>query len=348
MAWTALGDCKCATELCAEADRLSVGHSSQSRALWALARAHVHLETGQSEDCAAALDEAEALFSNRSDEGGQFLVSWLRALLLVRQGDAATALARLEALQNHPVVARHADLRASLLESRLQAAVELSDEARIEQLRGYYELLRVRYPSLVRDLTVYRTLARVYVKRSDWSKAERAYRQAILAAQHLRGSLLAQDRERFLRCQEPLLQEAAACLQHAGKEGEAEELRQAFAGPKALKRARLLAREYWNRRYHRSGLALGLMNLICGFAAVILAFVAWPSPPRLEGRDAQAFILAAGVILSAAGVVAGGCWAAFRLLERPTTAVRGAGGPLTLVLGAVPWVVLLLLALTRW
>src|SRR5262249_8450269 len=93
MSWTPLGGCEYATELCAAGDRLPVGHSSQSRALWALARAHIALEIGQPEECVAALDEAEAIFSSRADDGGQFLVSWLRALLLVGQGDAATALA---------------------------------------------------------------------------------------------------------------------------------------------------------------------------------------------------------------------------------------------------------------
>jgi WD40 repeat protein/predicted Ser/Thr protein kinase/tetratricopeptide (TPR) repeat protein len=249
-AWRELGDGERAEALCAEAEAVPLEPTPFSRAYGAVVRAAIARARGKFDHSARALDAAEAGFRELDNDAGVFLVSWARAELLLAEGRAAEAATALDDLAVHPLVMSRPLLQVALVESRLGARVALVDADRIEALREEYERRRRAFPARSRDLRVYQMLGNLYVGRQDWARAEAAYRETLAAARQLYLQLADEaDRERFARCQSPLLAEAAACLRQAGKDDTAAEPATVFAEKKTPQIAPAEAQEKRSRRY---------------------------------------------------------------------------------------------------
>jgi hypothetical protein len=363
-AWRDLGDVERAEALCAEAEALPLEATPFTRAYGAVVRAAVLRAAGKFADCAALLDAAEQGFRDLGHEAGLFLTAWGRAELLLQQGRAAEAVAALDELAGHRLVATRPGLRFALLESRLCARATLPDGDGVEPLRREYE--RYRAPLATRDLRVYRGLARLHVRREEWERAAEAYRTAVAAVRKLYGLLAkSDDGRRFAQGQADLLAEAGTCLRRVGADAEADKLAGALTADTAGDSA-AADRQRRGRRLHRAAWALTAVNAVCAVAlvaavwvlecrAVSPGLVLAPTGERLvlkhpptarefflglplfvEARVGRAWgifltCLVIGVVLVplvSALLAAGG-----RLLP----AVRGRGGSLIFWLALMPW-----------
>jgi WD40 repeat protein len=275
-AWDDLGAVEAAEELCREAEALPPTGWPVLRAWGALVRGAVAGRAGRFAESAALLDEAEAGYRELGQEVGQLLAAWTRADLLRDQGDPAGALRALDALPTQPLPAGvRGAVAAGVLASRLYARAALDDLAGAEALRAEYEAAPPKGVSAARDVRVYRALARLYVRREDWSAAEAAYRKALQAVGKLHALFHnPPEQARYAQAQAGLVDEARACLARLGKDKEDLVLREAVLAPEDVQRRRQAVVQRQQRRQRRSALGLVLVN-----AAVFAGLVAF-LPPR--------------------------------------------------------------------
>jgi hypothetical protein len=364
LAWVELGDAGRAEALCAEAEALPLELTPRTRGTGAIVRAAVFCRAGRLDECARALDSAEAAFREQGGKRRLFLVSCARAELLVSEGRAAEGAKALDALAAHALVAADPVLHLALLESRLGARAALPDGDGVEELRAEYERRRGRFPSLTRDRHVYRTLGQWYARRQDWARAGLAYGEALAAVRKLYALLADKaDQECFAQGQAALLAEAGDCLRQLGKAEDAEKLATFFTAPEA--RAPTPA-EVRQTRGRRLGWALTAVNALVAVALTVLvrvlelraedpAVVTGPAGQSLElkhpgtfrefmiglplfaeGRLGHAwgmFLLALGLSVLAVSLVGGLSFAVGLILP----ALRKRGGQLLFFLALLPW-----------
>lgn len=335
-AWIDLGDAGQAELLLVEADRIPGNRTPLLENVGALVRALVDAGAGRTEWSAAALARAESGFQAAGDETGLFLVRLQRVEEQLERGDAAMARASLEALRRERVLTQHRDLEAILLATELSAAAR-SGEAEIETLSGRYQRLRLRYPSLERDLRVYRTLAGFFARREEWVRAEPFYEEALTAAHRLHASLPKdEDRVRFQNCQEGLLREAETCLRWVGGDSAVESLPLVFPSPEQLALKRRLDLEQHSRRRHRLGLISALGSFLFGLILFGLSLL-WLIRMGADRPDDWALMLAPHVMLICFSLPAILFSLLLPLCWRLWPGLRTRGGTFSLFLGLLPW-----------
>ncbi len=347
--WIQFGDAEQAQLLYAEAEALPAADAPPAiRAYTALLRGFVACAAGKPEIGADALAAAEKGFRALEHEAGLLLVSMGQAELLLLRGDAPGAVAHLQELASHALVARQPLLRAALLASRLSAEAALPGAESLGRVEAEYEEVCRVHPSLARDLSVFKTLARFYDQREDWPRAESAYQKALSAAQALHEQFAdAADQERFRQAQAGLLAGARGCLLRRGKEAEASQVEALLPSAEGLRQRRAEAEVQRTRRVYRWGLVVTLVNLLCalcGLAAVGIWVLRPPDAPPGVSQPVPHFIILIVGLVALLSV-----FTALAILLVPLLYILGrwspplspplrqAGGAAFLTLTLVPW-----------
>jgi tetratricopeptide (TPR) repeat protein len=300
-AWKELGDVEQAAKLYreAEAEALRTEDFPWLRAVTALVQFEIALGTRRYEEAATALGTAEAIYAGLKYELGPFLAAWGRAELLLRQGDAAGACQQLEALVAEAPPAARRLTGTAILAARLRARAALGDAEAVQALRVEHEKQRQRQTVSTRDLAVQQALARFHVRREEWTQAEEAYRQAVGGAEQLLARFVRkEDRERFARCQAPLLSELAECLRRQNRAEEADQVPMQLLSIEAMQRRPEEVKRRSNRRHLYWGVALTQLNLAVAFVLVNLVIVLdlWAKAPAVVHLpDGQSFELPVAV-----------------------------------------------------
>jgi hypothetical protein len=337
--WVALGDEEYAAQLVEEAAGLPARPVPTYSAFLAAVRGLCAAAAGQVVTADDALGRAEKAFRELDHPGGLLVVRLWRCEVLQQQGEVVEAVQALGALRSHPLVRSRPSLRVGLLASRLAARTRLADGAGVEALRAEYEATSPRVRTRPQDLVVYRELARYSRRRGDEVQALADYGKALGAVRQLDASLADPlDRERFHRCQAPLLAEVQGCLRGAGRTEEAEKL-EAFFKPLEEPGARTARMARRQRICLGWGIALTLLNLALVLAAVVAVENAMHGHSSRSGNApfAPAVLLLLG-LLGLFGALAFYYGALAAVFGRRVPWLRRNGGELVLILALAPWV----------
>jgi hypothetical protein len=193
------------------ADGLPAPPEAYLRGFGALCRGHALMALGRLDDAAAALETAAAAFAPPELADGQAFVNWARAVLRYWRGDARAAADDLESLAADRRLTGLLH-RLALLVDRIIARAAAGQAERARELRADYEKLRGNRPMAIRDLVLYRSLARHHAANGEMEQAAVCYKQAIAVVRDLHPALSGDNQARFLESQIPLADEAKACL----------------------------------------------------------------------------------------------------------------------------------------
>jgi tetratricopeptide (TPR) repeat protein len=315
------------------------------RAYGAAVRGIVARHAGDIASSAAALQEAEAGFRALDHLPGQFIVAWARAELLLHQGEAARAADSLDELAAHPILVSRAALQAALRASQICARAAAGDAVEVGPLLNRYTARPYLPPG--QDLRVFTAVARFHAARGEWSDADAAYGRALEALRKLHETLAAVKpawATRSLKRSADLLAEIRNCWERLGRPNSEARIAAHFPPAERLHKERAQGQQARNRRLHRIGLAINLLNLLIAIGIVIGLALAGPvragSPAAVARhplivRAAVLFLYAAIALVYAAilGVIS---------LFRRQPASRG--GRFTLFLAVLPWIGLAVLS----
>jgi hypothetical protein len=334
--WCDLGDAEYALTLIARAESLPRNDTPHARAYRAAARGNVLTSAGDPEAAAAALDEAASLFAALHHDGGLWLVSFERANLALRMGETAEAIRLLKALQSHRLCGSHFRLRTAVLVSLLSAQAAAEAATDVQELANQYATMRNRHAWLACDRLVGMALGAFYVKRGDLLQAERSFRFALQAARDLQQEFtIVENRERFRKCQGPLLAAASDCLRRLNKEEKAAGLESFFLATASAETAR--PQEKNREAYERIGWLLTAVNIAVGVGALLaLSRQLDRSDPKEIGW--VLFLSLTGAFSIFFAVIAVIAWACQTLLGVVLPNVRRYRG-LTFIFGICPWLI---------
>ncbi|MDR3623081.1 MAG: hypothetical protein P4L85_27255 [Paludisphaera borealis] len=209
LSWIDLGSMSQAESLFSEAVGIDAAHPYIDW-LEAVTRTNLALARGELSEASAALTRAEVLCET-AGVGGRYLLSLLRASLLLNEGKQGEALAAFERLSVDPVGRICPELGLSALTGHIRAACVAGDQAVLSTVHARYEAGRLEFPSDVRDLHAYRALARFSSSRG--ADARDDYRRALKAVASLAAPWRdADDKTAFISAQRDLIEEARQTL----------------------------------------------------------------------------------------------------------------------------------------
>jgi hypothetical protein len=338
--WVSVGDAERGGELLAEARALSFEPLAAWRSYGILVEAEAALERDDTERAAVVLARAEEEFRLLGHEAGLLLARRAGAELLRRRGEAAAALAALDALAAHRLVRKRMSLRCLLLGQRVVCHCDLAD-GDPEPLLAEYASVPMPHRSLIADMETFQAAARWRLRRGEGERAAQAYERALTAVRGLDVRMAGADQERFRMVKAPVIAETQQCLRTLGRDEEAARLDAFF--PTAEERSRRV-REARERRASQSA-RWGAALLGFNFAVILLlataasggAFFA-PNASRASPQTAGFFAMFLLVVLTIstgfgvlAGLVLGG-------LGRLIKEIKGLAGITVLLCGWAPWV----------
>lgn len=326
--WHELGDADEARRLYSEAMALPAPERDRSfrRAYGPLVSGIISSEAGAPEAAEAAFDEAQQEYQASGVSTGLLLTEWARAEMRVRYGQSAAEARRiLDTLKADPFFATRPERRFALFVSCLLADITLGDLTAAEDGVGRYAADRRRFPSLVRDLQVYRAMGGLYGKAGNARRAQEYYGRAMEAAKKLYAAFAdPADRGRFVRTQEALLAEARAVLEAQGRHDEAATLAESFfAGMEETARRDTEAEVARERSWRRAGAWLTLADFVLAFGGVYVSVT-------FLSRGTPAFAL---LFFAACTIIFGLCSALLLLLAPRGRRVGG----WSVYLASFPW-----------
>ncbi len=346
LAWCELGHLPQARRLLAEIETYPLETTPFSNALLALVRSSVARLAGHREEAGRDLDEASAHFAQLHHEAGALMIAIERIDLLLDQSQAQEAAQRVQGLLAHPLVQNRPSVRVNLLAAQLISLAHLQEIEALKPLRSEYERLRKNHLGWRRDLSVFQALARLHSAREEWPAAERAYSEALEAANQIQQALTGLGEPYHVPPWLRTLQnEYDECLRRQGREGTAPLMQP----PKARKKREKIAGP-WQRRLEMAGVSLLLLGVLVG-----AALVGWGSQWshgltywRAGGAPFQTLV----VMLDGshpAGQAGVGLLMLAGLFLTPVLAIQLVGrlllarwvrvGPIVLLMGLVPWIV---------
>lgn len=356
--WNELGDPGRARVLLEEARSLPVEPPPPLRAFETLVDGSTALAQGDLAAAGARIGEAETEFRQLDHSTGLLLTELVRASLLLRLGDTGAALACYEELATNPLLRWQRTLRSIVRRQIAMCRCELPGGGGAEASLATYEALPRHERTPLKDLQVYKEVARDLSKAGRHEEAAAAYGRALEAVAALDRTLSEPDRERFRTVQTGLVLAARDCFQAAGKEEEAVQLHSFF---ESTARKEQEADDEKVRRVARSrlwrGLALSVVNTAVTAAALFFVFSIPPlaagaappgryAPPR-PGQPESVVLAALGIFLmgffTACGVGIGlPAAAAGRWFPK----LRPFAANLILTCASIPWLVILLFLAT--
>jgi hypothetical protein len=323
-----LGNPGRAAQLCKEADSLPIESLPAQRAFGALVRGIVAQASHEYEACAAALVEADAAYRETGDDAGTMLVTVVHSELLLAQGAAAEAWARLQGLADQLENDERPTLVVSWLSAlfEVRAALPASDDDQVLLTR--YQRLCRRFPSWSTYSVLQKYLACFYACRNQWTEADRAYEVVLARLRSVHQALSNDDDQaQFLKYHGELLAGIKACWRQVGKEAAAAELDSSWPSHSENQRRRVAEQRRRDRRVRQLGVAFLLLNLIIG--TVAFGFSNRIGAAR-EGGTALLIVSCAAAWILIIDVI-------LRFCGRPSTLAAW----LVLLVAVLPWLFLL-------
>jgi hypothetical protein len=331
MAWAELEDFQNAEQILVDLESLPKWNTPIERFIEAMLQAHIAFGMGKVDHGHEALNAAEDQCQSKETAAGLFSVVIMRASAKVLSGDAAGSAADLDALMSDDLAERSPVLAAVLLAARIEAYTAIGNVKASEDLLAQYELTRAAAPSEIRDLQVYRAIARLHAQHEDWARAEPPYREVVTALQRLVGAWDdVADKTRLLQVHASVLNEARSCFEVLGKGAEFDGIVEPLANPEADARQTTEASLAIDRKLWHAGLRILLVNVICFALATWLDSLAPPGSQRPFRMLRLDLILCA--ILGFPLVV--GYFLAGRLIP----VLRASLGAVMLMIVCLPWV----------
>lgn len=219
-------------------------------------------------------------------------------------GPAEESQERLAEIEVSPHTAAHPFLRLAVTSTRARLAAQ-TDASDREALLAHYESSRRRMRYDPMDLAVYRKVAASRERQGDLGGAVLAYEQAVLAARRVFDALESapETQSHYADRFQPLIEDAARCLELLDRGGEAERIRALLPNGAEATRQREHAlatgtdRAGQQRRKDRTVLTVSLillaLTVVVSFTIVAIS-LSGPTIPAIMG---QSFLVGGAIAL---------------------------------------------------
>lgn len=346
--WALLGDEERAAELRHEGEELGQLPSSASAATEMVRQAKADQCAGRLEAAAEAFGKARQLFALEGDPSGELATIYYQAALAGEQCRTDDAETFLTDAESHPLVTAAPSLKALARLGRLEVQ---GKQISTEQLDGFqvdYEAARNHESLPEYDWLVYRKLARLYIEREEWARAEVPAALACKAALTIWKALpKPKDRQGFASLAAQFQNQTCDLLKRLGREDEASIVASLFQ-EEGIDLAALQAeqvRRQRERQRYRLGFLLTAVNIVvCGVALWGLTILNRTTPQHFWNSTLFAGLMLLFFVLIPVVIGAILYQVLYFLIRSQKPKNQESPGTMTLALAAIPWIVFVVLA----